>query len=110
MHPVVLALALTAFPTASALPQQLPLASNAPLEHGPDLCPLAPKIAPNGSALHPALTFLSDPSVRATQISRLARAVQVPTTVTDFMMDPFDEGFDVFVRFQELLAEMFPLV
>lgn len=110
MHPILLA--LTAVSTASGLTQQQPLTPGlSPAEDGAELCPLAPKISPdNDSSLHPALTFLTDPSIRSAQISRLSRAVQVPTVVTDFMTDPFDPGFDVFVRFQDLLSEMFPLV
>lgn len=115
-----LLLALTATATAAALPQQLPLTPNPSLtpipaykhEDAAEICPLAPKITPDNenTTLHPALTFLTDPSIRAKQISRLSRAVQIPTTVTDFMADPSDPGFDVFVEFQDALRAMFPLV
>lgn len=112
MHALPLLSLLT---TAAALPQQLPLSSITKLipsltNSDSELCPLAPKVSPPNDGLHDSLHFLHDASVRETQAHRLSRAVQVPTTVSDFMTDPYDEGFEVFVRFQELLKEMFPLV
>ena len=105
---------LTLLTSAAALPQQHPLSSISnlipSLHSDTELCPLAPKVSPPNDGLHDSLHFLHDPQVRETQARRLSRAVQVPTTVSDFMTDPYDEGFEVFSRFQELLAEMFPLV
>lgn len=76
-----------------------------------EVCPLAPKVTPaTADGLRPALKFIQDPAHHAKQIERLARAVQVPTTVTDFMTDPWDDGFEVFVKFQEVLEDMFPRV
>ncbi|RAQ58645.1 vacuolar carboxypeptidase Cps1 [Aspergillus flavus] len=74
-----------------------------------EICPLAPKISPPEDGLLPALRFVKDESIRARQANRLSRAVQVPTTVTDYMKDPYDEGFAPFVEFQELLEKLFPL-
>ena len=113
MHTLPLLTLLTA---TAALPQQHPLSSLSNLipslhpNNDNELCPLAPKVSPPNDGLHDSLHFLHDAKVRETQARRLSRAVQVPTTVSDFMTDPYDEGFEVFVRFQELLAEMFPLV
>ncbi|RJE17858.1 Carboxypeptidase, partial [Aspergillus sclerotialis] len=74
-------------------------------------CPLAPKVTPStADGLRPALKFIQDPVHHAKQVERLSRAVQVPTTVTDFMTDPWDDGFEVFVKFQEELEDMFPRV
>ncbi|KAJ5473020.1 hypothetical protein N7530_007021 [Penicillium desertorum] len=47
---------------------------------------------------------------RARQAKRLSRAVQIPTTVGDYMKDPYDQAFEPVVKFQSLLEEMFPLV
>ncbi|QMW45916.1 hypothetical protein G4B11_009371 [Aspergillus flavus] len=66
-------------------------------------------ISPPEDGLLPALRFVKDESIRARQANRLSRAVQVPTTVTDYMKDPYDEGFAPFVEFQELLEKLFPL-
>ncbi|KAE8410562.1 hypothetical protein BDV36DRAFT_307115 [Aspergillus pseudocaelatus] len=75
-----------------------------------DICPLAPKVSPPEDGLLPALRFVEDESIRARQANRLSRAVQVPTTVTDYLKDPYDEGFAPFVEFQDLLKKLFPLV
>ncbi|KNG90094.1 putative vacuolar carboxypeptidase Cps1 [Aspergillus nomiae NRRL 13137] len=112
MHPKALPWIALLSPTVTAL--------NIPLPFGPsqqvlnpwsdEICPLAPKISPSEDGLHPALRFVEDDSIRAQQANRLSRAVQVPTTVTDYLTDPYDEGFAPFVEFQDLLKELFPLV
>lgn len=116
MHLLFPLLALTATTTTAAvLPPQSPLTplnpSTSTSSHEDSLCPLPPRInLPASQHLHPALTFLHDPSYRDRQIERLSRAVRIPTTVTDFMTDPYDPGFEVFGRFHDVLREMFPLV
>lgn len=119
MHSLLLSLLTTTSSLSSALylPQQIPFnAFSSNLDSSPnanpstETCPLAPKLIPKNDGLHPAVTFVQDPSVRAQQVERLSKAVQVPTTVTDFMTDPFDEGFDVFVQFQDALEDLFPRV
>lgn len=100
--------------TALSIPSkfQVPLenAWNDQIEDS-EVCPLAPKLtAATTDGLHPALKFVQDPAHHAKQVERLSRAVQVPTTVSDFMTDPYDEGFEVFVKFQEELKDMFPRV
>ncbi|KAJ5210816.1 Peptidase M20 [Penicillium cf. griseofulvum] len=75
-----------------------------------ETCPQPPKASTPNDGLHSSHTFLSDNAFRALQAERLSRAVQVPTTVGDYMTDPYDEAFEPVVEFQALLAEMFPLV
>lgn len=75
-----------------------------------ETCPQPPKVASPNDGLHSSQTFLSDDAFRARQADRLSRAVQIPTTVGDFMTDPYDEAFEPVVKFQSLLEEMFPLV
>ncbi|KAJ5555057.1 hypothetical protein N7535_007502 [Penicillium sp. DV-2018c] len=75
-----------------------------------ETCPQAPKVSIPNDGFHSSETFLSDNAFRARQAERLSRAVQVPTTVGDYMKDPYDEGFEPMVKFQSLLQEMFPLV
>lgn len=86
--------------------------SNTPLKPSArETCPQAPKVSiPEDDRLHSSLHFLTDPSFRAQQAKRLSRAVQVPTTVSDYMTDPWDPAFEPVVEFQGLLKEMFPLV
>jgi Gly-Xaa carboxypeptidase len=75
-----------------------------------NICPLAPKVGVPEDGLLSALRFVQDESIRLQQVDRLSRAVQVPTTVNDYMTDPFDEGFAPFVEFQALLETLFPLM
>ncbi|KAB8200131.1 hypothetical protein BDV34DRAFT_217451 [Aspergillus parasiticus] len=115
MHPKTLPLIVGLLsPTVTSLSIPIPfLPSQEVLNPSPwfdnDICPLAPKISPPEDGLLPALRFVKDESIRARQANRLSRAVQVPTTVTDYMKDPYDEGFAPFVEFQELLEKLFPL-
>ncbi|KAL5358097.1 hypothetical protein BJX96DRAFT_35929 [Aspergillus floccosus] len=95
-------LALLPQSTAFTIPQ-IPLGRNS------EICPLAPKVPAPNDGLDSALKFVKDASLRAQQVDRLSRAVQVPTTVNDYMTDPWDEGFAPFVEFQDLLRELFPL-
>ncbi|KAJ5780443.1 hypothetical protein N7457_005603 [Penicillium paradoxum] len=75
-----------------------------------ETCPQAPKASIPEDGFHSSQTFLSDDAFRARQANRLSRAVQVPTTIGDYMEDPYDEVFEPLVKFQSLLQEMFPLV
>ncbi|OQE24064.1 hypothetical protein PENFLA_c010G07259 [Penicillium flavigenum] len=75
-----------------------------------ETCPQPSKVNPPNDGLHSSQTFLSDDAFRARQAKRLSRAVQIPTTVGDYMKDPYDEAFEPVVKFQSLLEEMFPLV
>jgi Gly-Xaa carboxypeptidase len=75
-----------------------------------ETCPQAPKVNIPTDGFHSSQTFLSDDAFRARQAKRLSRAVQVPTTVGDYMKDPYDEAFEPVVKFQSLLEEMYPLV
>ncbi|KAJ5766817.1 uncharacterized protein N7511_004433 [Penicillium nucicola] len=75
-----------------------------------EICPQAPKVDSPNDGLHSSDIFLSDEAFRARQADRLSRAVQIPTTVGDFMDDPYDEAFEPMVKFQSLLEKMFPLV
>ncbi|KAL1998448.1 hypothetical protein VTN02DRAFT_6159 [Thermoascus thermophilus] len=74
-----------------------------------DVCPLAPKVTAPEDGLHPAIRFVEDDSVREQQVRRLSRAVQVPTTITDDMVDPYDGRFAPFVELHEVLEALFPL-
>lgn len=74
-----------------------------------DLCPLAPKVNAPDDGLLSALRFVEGESFRTLQVERLSRAVQVPTTIGDYMIDPYDEGFAPFVEFHKLLESLFPL-
>ncbi|KAA8645730.1 hypothetical protein EYZ11_001279 [Aspergillus tanneri] len=78
-------------------------------EQDNNLCPLPSKITPPDDGLTSPLKYLQDDSLRTRQADRLSRAVQVPTTVNDFMTDPYDEGFAPFIEFQQLLRSLFPL-
>ncbi|KAF4201928.1 hypothetical protein CNMCM8927_000890 [Aspergillus lentulus] len=75
-----------------------------------NVCPLAPKVEVPDDGLLSALRYVQDETIRLQQVDRLSRAVQVPTTVNDYMTDPFDEGFAPFVEFQGLLESLFPLI
>lgn len=108
-------LLVTLLPTALALPSfpgsinrhQRPL----PLSNSEISCPLAPKITPDTTdGLLPSLHLIQNETIRGIQADRLSRAVQVPTSVSDYMTDPEDEGFAPFLDFQDLLRELFPLV
>jgi len=99
-------------PTALALPS-FPFSASAqrPLQDPSEIsCPLAPKIAPDSDGFLSSLHLLQDEGIRAQQIERLSRAVQVDTSVGDSVTDPEDEAFAPFVDFQDLLRELFPLV
>ena len=74
-----------------------------------DLCPLAQKVEVPHDGFFPALKFVEDSSFKSRQVHRLSRAVQVPTTVDDYMRDPYDEKFAPFADFQNLLQTLFPL-
>ncbi|GAB1195899.1 hypothetical protein APSETT444_005164 [Aspergillus pseudonomiae] len=112
MHPKALPWIALLSPTVTALSIPLPFGPSQQVLNpwSDEICPLAPKISPPEDGLHPALRFVEDDSIRAQQANRLSRAVQVPTTVTDYLKDPYDEGFAPFVEFQDLLKELFPLV
>ncbi|OQD83330.1 hypothetical protein PENANT_c017G05027 [Penicillium antarcticum] len=75
-----------------------------------ETCPQAPKVESPNDSFHSSDVFLSDEAFRARQADRLSRAVQIPTTVGDYMKDPYDEAFEPVVKFQSLLEKMFPLV
>ncbi|KAB8236896.1 Gly-Xaa carboxypeptidase [Aspergillus alliaceus] len=115
MHPKTPLLALLLTPlTASSLTIPFPFTTTTSSQQilvpsDLEICPLAPKITPPNDGLLPSLRFLEDNAFRARQANRLSRAVQVPTTVTDYMRDPYDEGFAPFVEFQELLERLFPV-
>ncbi|KAL2808408.1 hypothetical protein BJX63DRAFT_409386 [Aspergillus granulosus] len=73
-------------------------------------CPLPPKVTPDDDGLFSSLRYLQDEEILQRQATRLSRAVQIPTTVTDSMNDPYDESFAPFVDLHKLLAELFPLI
>ncbi|KAL4800528.1 hypothetical protein BDV19DRAFT_72114 [Aspergillus venezuelensis] len=75
-----------------------------------ETCPLAPKIVLNDTDLFPSLRYLQDESILQRQVTRLSKAVQIPTQIWDSMTDPDDEGFAPFIDFHKLLAELFPLI
>lgn len=75
-----------------------------------EICPQPPTVSLPNDGLHSSQIFLTDDAFRARQAERLSRAVQVPTTVGDYMNDPYDEAFEPVVKFQSLLEELFPLV
>lgn len=108
-----------ALPSALALniPLQGVLSPHAGLsQHNPfkpstrETCIQAPKVDPPHDDLHSSLVFLKDAAFRARQVDRLSRAVRIPTTVGDYARDPYDKAFEPFVKFQELLEELFPRV
>ncbi|PYH94092.1 carboxypeptidase S [Aspergillus ellipticus CBS 707.79] len=81
------------------------------LTHGEthDFCPLAPKVAVPDDGFFSSHRLVVDSEIKSRQIGRLSRAVQVPTTIDDYMKDPNDEKFAPFGDFQELLKTLFPL-
>lgn len=93
--------------TALTIPFQQDVLQESTLRE--DICPLAPKVTAPEDGLHPAIKFVQDESVRQQQVERLSRAVQVPTTVTDYMTDPYDERFEPFVELHMVLESLFPL-
>ena len=101
-------LSLLSAATALSVPQQQTLVDSSKKDSG--LCPLASKVPTPDDGFLSSLRFVEDEFFRAQQVQRLSKAVQVPTTVGDHMIDPFDEGFAPFVEFQELLQSLFPLV
>lgn len=98
-------LGLLSTSTALSIPQQQTLNEYAKKE----LCPLASKVKLPDDGLYSALRFVEDDSIRSRQVERLSKAVQVPTTVNDYMIDPYDEGFTPFVELHEILESLFPL-
>lgn len=120
MNPFLLSLAVSTLPWTFALniPSQqilsdeLKLSQNVPVIQplGRETCPQARKVAAPADGMHSSLHFLDDESFRAHQAQRLSKAVQIPTTVGDFMTDPYDEAFEPVVKFQQLLKDLFPLV
>lgn len=105
------------FAVTRSVPAQQLLVSDAALSRhaavkpsGRETCPQAQKVTAPNDGLHSSLTFLENKAFRARQANRLSRAVQVPTTVGDYMTDPYDEAFEPVVKFQRLLKELFPLV
>ncbi|KAF9889799.1 hypothetical protein FE257_006889 [Aspergillus nanangensis] len=107
-HPILVPL-LSLLPSVSALTipsLQFPLISSS---NNNQACPLPAKIHPEDDGLHPALNFVQDPRIRTQQVNRLSRAVQVPTTVSDYVTDPYDEAFAPFLTFHTLLEELFPI-
>ncbi|KAL2868410.1 Gly-Xaa carboxypeptidase [Aspergillus lucknowensis] len=77
---------------------------------GKEKCPLPPKVTLDDDNLFPSLRYPQDETVLQRQVSRLSKAVQIPTAVTDSMKDPHDESFAPFVEFHQLLAELFPQI
>ncbi|KAL4873611.1 hypothetical protein BDV12DRAFT_208531 [Aspergillus spectabilis] len=96
----------SASPAIPSLPQQV-LGYPTPEK---ETCPLPLKVHLANDDLFPSLQYLQDESILRRQVTRLSKAVQVPTTITDSMTDPYDDAFAPFVDFHELLAELFPLV
>ncbi|KAL4805553.1 hypothetical protein BDV18DRAFT_21451 [Aspergillus unguis] len=92
--------------TIPSIPQQI---LGTPLSDKKDACPLAPKVSVDDNLI-PSLQYLQNETILERQVSRLSRAVQIPTAITDSMTDPDDEAFAPFVDFHRLLAELFPLV
>ncbi|KAL2836098.1 hypothetical protein BJY01DRAFT_222467 [Aspergillus pseudoustus] len=101
-------LSLAASFTIPSSPQQILGTSNS--ETTKEKCPLPLKVTPDYDGLLSSLRYLQDEDILQRQATRLSRAVQVPTTVTDSMKDPYDESFAAFVDFHELLAKLFPLI
>ncbi|KAL4892898.1 hypothetical protein BDV59DRAFT_208048 [Aspergillus ambiguus] len=104
---LVISLGLLALPhTASfIIPSQTPLGTSTDAE----TCPLAAKVPPPNDGFTSGLKFVKDAHIRAQQVERLSRAVQVPTTVNDYLTDPYDPGFAPFLEFHSLLEQLFPL-
>ncbi|KAL4924578.1 Gly-Xaa carboxypeptidase [Aspergillus undulatus] len=92
--------------TIPSSPQQVLGISTADKES----CPLAPKVLLNDTDLFPSLRYLQDEAILQRQVTRLSKAVQIPTQITDTMTDPDNDAFAPFVDFHKLLAELFPLV
>ncbi|RDW86227.1 Gly-Xaa carboxypeptidase [Aspergillus mulundensis] len=87
-------------------PQQILSASTADKK----VCPLAEKVFPEDNGLFPSVQYVQNGTILQRQVERLSKAVQIPTQITDSMIDPDDEAFVPFVDFHKLLAELFPLV
>lgn len=77
---------------------------------GDDVCPLAPKVAPPKDGLHPSFDFINDPTFLSTQVERLSRVVQVPSTSTELEDDPWSDYYAPFLDLHDELADLFPLV
>ncbi|PLB52446.1 carboxypeptidase S [Aspergillus steynii IBT 23096] len=109
MRPIVPIIAGFLLPSVSAL--SIPLQQYLPswTDQGNGLCPLPSKLTPPNDGLTSPLQYVQDKSLRSRQVDRLSRAVQVPTTVNDYMKDPNDPGFAPFVEFQKLLQSLFPI-
>lgn len=116
MRLIALALLSTASARSIHLPfLQTPLEANglrdvSPLESSlKDACPLAPKVSPPADGLHPSIKFVEDASIRAKQAERLSKAVQVPSTSTEAVTDPYDDYFAPFLDLHRVLESLFPL-
>jgi Gly-Xaa carboxypeptidase len=86
--------------------EQIPLEPNGVKK---DLCPLAPKVSPPADGFHPSTKFTEDHSIRLEQAERLSKVVQVPSTSTEAVTDPYDDYFAPFLDLHELLESLFPL-
>lgn len=109
MRPVVPIIAGFLLPSVSSL--SIPLQQFLPSwsDQDNELCPLPPKKTPPNDGLTSPLRYVEDKGFRSRQVDRLSRAVQIPTTVNDYMADPNDPGFAPFMEFQKLLQALFPL-
>ncbi|KAJ0424034.1 hypothetical protein BJY00DRAFT_299256 [Aspergillus carlsbadensis] len=74
------------------------------------ICPLPSKVLLGDDKFLSSFRYLQDEKILRRQVTRLSKAVQVPTTITDSMKDPYDPSFSSFVDFHKLLAELFPLI
>ncbi|KAL4884747.1 hypothetical protein BJY04DRAFT_181952 [Aspergillus karnatakaensis] len=97
----------SASPTIPSTPQQILGSPNADKQQ---TCPLPPKVHSDDDNLYPSIGYLKDEAIFHRQVSRLSKAVQIPTTITDSMTDPYDDAYAPFLDFHKLLAELFPLV
>ncbi|KAF7585176.1 hypothetical protein BBP40_011894, partial [Aspergillus hancockii] len=100
---------LLSAPTITSLSIPNPFSQQFLRPSSPEICPLAPKVSSPDDGLLAGLRFVEDKTIRSRQAHRLSKAVQVPTTVTDYMKDPYDPGFSPFLEFHDLLEELFPL-
>ncbi|KAL1968084.1 hypothetical protein VTN77DRAFT_2214 [Rasamsonia byssochlamydoides] len=98
--------------SATALSIHLP-SGQVPLEADSfdfkDVCPLAPKVSPPADGLHPSSKFVEDDAIKLKQAERLSKAVQIPSTSTEAVTDPYDDYFAPFLDLHRVLGELFPL-
>ncbi|CEL07863.1 hypothetical protein ASPCAL11017 [Aspergillus calidoustus] len=94
--------------TIPSSPQQILGTTNS--KTAKEICPLPSKVLLGDEKLLSSLRYLQDEKILHRQVTRLSKAVQIPTTITDSMKDPYDESFASFVDFHKLLAELFPLI